>query len=164
MKKVKKPVKIVKDNNGNPLIRNLGWLIIIFIVLALLFKSDSKLSPVKDTKTLQSSTQLIGPNGELDGFGTALKTTGKNGFELNVTIFLEDPPNDKNYYVMLTQGGDGFGDLLAGKMSKSGDVYSLNYTSSSDKYVYGDLVVISASETEIQEGTGAVVLTGTFSE
>jgi hypothetical protein len=165
MKKVKKVVKAkaVKDN-GKSLYRMLVWALVLIAAFILLAKSDSRLSPIKEPKVSQSSIQLIGPNGELNGFGTALKSSNKGGFELNVTAFLEDPQKDKCYYVLLTEGGEGYEDLFAGKMSKSGDVYSLNFTSSSDHYTYRQIVVFSASEAEMQEGAGAIVLTGTFPE
>lgn len=135
---------------------------LVLLLLFFLFKQKPGLKPTVLNDQLQSSVQLTKPDGQLNGFGTALKSYDGKTFELNVTTFLNEPSKGKAYFVYLKGASGDVRDIFAGRLTKSGDVYSLNYMSGDDLYSYRELIVIEADDKSKDAPTGPTILKGSF--
>jgi hypothetical protein len=164
-KKVKKAEKRESKSSKNFTSKFLLVSAAILAILFLLFKDRSGVTPTIKSDVIQNTAQLAKPSGELNGFGTVLKTWDGKTYELSATAFVSKPSANKSYYVILKADSEDVADKFLGKMVLSGDVYSLNYSSTESLYSYKKVEIVEASDSEVESGkTGTVILTGQFSK
>ncbi len=114
----------------------------------------------------QLAIAQLASSGKNSGMGSATKNLNVSNYEIYTTAFLNTPPSGQGYYVWLRDGGNSMSEtLLLGKMEKSGDVYSLNYSANENYHSYKEVVVALQKDSDAKAGKlEGEVLVGEFVE
>jgi hypothetical protein len=98
--------------------------------------------------------------GTYDGSGTATRRITDSEFIHTVDAQIADPADGKFYEGWLVDGASFFS---TGKLVKSGDLYTLEYTSDEDQSDYASVVITEETEVDGLDGNPeAHVLEGSF--